>query len=181
MRGITSTSQIHRTERSQVDLGKLFGLRAFSSDAGLRDDLDGRPATIGHDEEHREENHDDHEGGQHNHVHFDISSILIPLPNFSSIQFDKLNSFLESLLWEGKLPPSSTLPPPEILRTKGYIKLEDGRSYILQGVTDLFELTELPRNVSWTQDERQGKLVFIGRGVDAGLSMSVRAYVGIAL
>lgn len=172
VRGINSTLRVHRTERSKVELGELFSLQAYASDTGLR-------GAANTDDCHEHEHDHDHDEGPHVHIHSDIGTVLIPLPTLSTTQFERLNSFLENLLWEGKLPPPSTAPPPEILRTKGYIPLDDGRAYILQGVTDLFELKELMRPDQNEGVRRGGKVVFIGRGVDAGLSTALKAYVGV--
>jgi len=175
VRGINSTLRVHRTEKSRVELGELFGLGAYSSDVSLREDRNRFEITK------EEDNYDhvsQHDGESHDQVHSDISTILIPVPPLSTTQYDRLNSFLETLLWEGKLPPPSTSPAPEILRTKGYITMHDGRSFILQGVTDLFELKELPRDDTDSRVEG-GKVVFIGRGVDAKLSMTLNKYMGL--
>jgi G3E family GTPase len=171
VRSINSTLRVHRTERSKVALRELFNIRAFSTDSGLRN-----PASETATAEREHDHHDDY---PHDHVHSDMSTVLVPLPPLSTSQFDKLNAFLEALLWEGKLPSDDTSPAPEILRTKGYVTLQDGRSFILQGVTDIFELKELPRDQAEVSEVGEGKLVFIGKDVSSALSRAFRDYLGL--
>ena len=52
----------------------------------------------------------------------------------------------------------------DVLRTKGLVRRVDGREYLLQGVTDIFELKEVP--VDKGGEMIGGKVVFIGRNVD---------------
>ena len=183
VRGINSTLRIHRTERSKLDLRNLFGVRAFSTNTEPDEPNRGQSQNP---LEHVHDVVDRHEG---EHVHTDITTVLIPLPTLSAHQFTQLNAFLECLLWEGKLPacsstdqtPLETVPEMEILRTKGYIRIEDGRTFILQGVTDIFELKQLSKENEDTQRAHRegGKVVFIGRGVTLGLHSALEEYIGI--
>ena len=181
---INSTLHLHRTERCRADLSELFGLRAYSTLGKLETSpplLALQHVPSQHDDQY-DLQHDDNMGSRNqdiNHMHDGISTILIPLPVLSTAQLGKLTSFLESLLWESKLPSSSTSSAPEILRTKGYIEMQDGRSYILQGVTDLFELTPLAPDQQTKVDTMPGKVVFIGRGIQVELSLALKKYIGI--
>ena len=110
-----------------------------------------------------------------------ITSTLIPLPPLSEAAFNELNDFLETVLWTDKLPsdPTGSLLSAsgvEVLRIKGLIRRDDGREYVLQGVTDIFELKEMQHGSGkggesaqvqvQVQVQVQGKIVFIGRKVD---------------
>ena len=102
-----------------------------------------------------------------------ITSTLIPLPALTDGAFDRLNDFLESVLWTDKLPYSPTAPKKalskqgvEVLRTKGLLRRTDGREYVLQGVTDIFELKEATAARSDGAGKVEGKIVLIGRRVD---------------
>lgn len=72
------------------------------------------------------------------------------------------------MLWDNKIPGSEAKGTFEIHRCKGRIVLQNGNVQILQGVREVFELTERPG----LQEEAQsvsGKIIFIGRmlaGVD---------------
>ena len=138
-----------------------------------------------------------------------ISTIAIPLPTLSPSQFAALESWLQSLLWENiLLPPlpslaaalehtslndgsgsiSSTAEPVEdkepfsIHRTKGLIHCEDGTAKMLQGVREVFDITDLDNDGgggSDNQSERKGKIVLIGRGLrkedmEASLARALR-------
>lgn len=106
-----------------------------------------------------------------------ITSTLIPLPPLPAAAFNKLNDFLETVLWTDKVPgdPTGSLLSAsgvEVLRIKGLIRRDDGREYVLQGVTDIFELKEMQRGGGKGGESEQvhvqvqGKIVFIGRKVD---------------
>jgi G3E family GTPase len=197
----------------------MFDLRAYSvSDTGLPYWL----SPPSPNEPHREISHQDHvhtHGKAHRHDpshphHNGIRTTLIPLPSLSSSQFDALNTFLEYLLWQRKLPSIASVAPitekhsqisgtastetaeaPEVLRTKGLVRRADnGKEYILQGVTDLFELKEIARPASvggvageertGGGDEREesrieGKVVFIGRGVDKRLNVALHNWLNV--
>jgi G3E family GTPase len=58
--------------------------------------------------------------------------------------------------------------PVDISRTKGLIRLVDGREYVLQGVTDVFELKQVLSEGDKGVEEG-GKIVFIGKGVHDSL------------
>ena len=82
------------------------------------------------------------------------------------------------MLWESRLPDGEAIEGLDILRTKGYFKVEGGGEYVIQGVTDIFEIKEVGAKAGG--EEVQGKLVFIGRGVGQGLRTAFDAFVGIS-
>lgn len=117
----------------------------------------------------------------------------MPLPTLTPPQYDRLSDFLEILLWQSRIPgieEGNTEAQEEggvdILRCKGYIALTDGREYILQGVTDLFELKELEKAPGSTSSLTKegtsvddGKVVFIGKGIGASLKAALLRHVGL--
>lgn len=93
----------------------------------------------------------------------------------------RLDAWLRELLWECNLslpggPMSSpNLPRPSIHRLKGRILLESGAVKMVQGVRDVFDITDLEKEPENRRKETldapkedNGKLVLIGRGL-AGL------------
>jgi hypothetical protein len=91
-------------------------------------------------------------------------------------------------------PVPGSGPEIEILRTKGLIRRADGREYVLQGVTDLFEIKELhkkhihphrPDGRSTETEEPaleqhvEPKIVFIGKGVDHRLNESLHTWLNL--
>ncbi|WVN85093.1 uncharacterized protein L203_100235 [Cryptococcus depauperatus CBS 7841] len=168
---LNPTLRMHHTTNSQVPLEEMFNIRAFSnSDVTDIRQIEGQP-----DHSRTFEclhNHDHDQGAS---LHSKITTALIPLPTLACSQFDKLNSFLESLLWSNQFPSTSS-PAPDILRTKGYITVDDGRAFVLQGVTDLFELTKVDDKKG---EKVQGKIVFIGRGVTGEVKHKLEKWVGL--
>ncbi|BGP53410.1 hypothetical protein JCM8202v2_000969 [Rhodotorula sphaerocarpa] len=143
----------------------------------------------------------------------DISSVTIPLPVLPSVHSGSaFHSIISSLLWEGQLPD---LPPPsgadavprtddppaaatetdpapfdpsslDLLRTKAFLRTQDGRTWILQGVRDIFDLAEVPpRPRGAGEGEGEGerevepKLVLIGRGLADGVEVRRRIEQGL--
>lgn len=170
---INPTLRVHRTERAQIGLDELFNLRAYNAPPPTST-LECTACEEGH-------SHAEHAHGTHAHG---ITTTSIPLPTLSAAQFAALNNFLEEFIWGGALPrrPDESDEEwegeqPEILRTKGYLRLEDGER-VVQGVADLFEIRDVTSNQN--TGEVQPKLVFIGRRVDARLGDVVRAHLGIS-
>lgn len=122
----------------------------------------------------------------------DISSITIPLPVLPSeeeLREGRLGDLLKELIWEGQLPGAavdSEAPPLDLLRTKGFFLVQPpslgagqapppARAFILQGVRETFDITEMPfgseKQDGGEQEEREAikpKLVLIGRGLGNG-------------
>lgn len=148
--------------------------------------------------------HAEHEGHHHHHqgatTHYEmrgISSIKVNIPVMSSARLDALDAWLRSVLWEGCLPESSAntiaekdsaKPKLEILRCKGLFVMQDGARHMLQGVRNLYEITEIipldgvvgPAKVE-ERDEvlhpEVGKLVLIGKGLNEDVRQSLEATV----
>ena len=215
VQSLNPTLKVYETVRGKMPLGNIFNLRAYSdstapelhflrnepngpengtdrTDRRLKQSGDRTGHILEDDLEDHDRNHD------HNHDHDDktgqhlngISTIMIPLPTLSQAQWQQLNLFIETVLWEGRLPSPidgsangdmasrGTEDGAEmtILRCKGLIRVEDGREMMLQGVMDIFELSDVSKNggsqggqsqaLTERQDERgNGKIVFIGKGV----------------
>lgn len=172
--GLNPTLRVHKTTKSQIDLKELFDLRAYTAAPPLPTVAESSAAC----DHHHNHGHDhDHESvGVHNSG---ITTILIPLPQLSHGQYEKLRDFLEILLWK-TIVPNAEKYTPEILRCKGLIRLEGGKELVLQGVTDIFEMKELTEATAGKGEREQaGKVVFIGRRVDERLRTALREYIGV--
>jgi G3E family GTPase len=170
---INPTLRVHRTLRGNVPLAELFDLRAFASPTAAAAALPDVSAC-GCSNADGEHNHDH---SAHVHGANAVATVSIPLPpTISAAQFEKVNAVLEALLWKRTWPSPDTAEgtAPDVLRTKGYAVLDDESARLIQGVSDLFEVRELPH-----KGDVEPKLVFIGRGVDGRLIENVRASVGI--
>ena len=67
-------------------------------------------------------------------------------------------------MWDSRLPEQETGPGFEIHRSKGRLVFDDGPMMMLQGVQEIFELTEAP--ASDEEAPAEGKIILIGRGLD---------------
>jgi G3E family GTPase len=166
-RQINPTLKMHHTVKSRLPLDSLFNIRAFSSDSTGLPLLTSAPNAHDHDHPHQTKAH-----------YNDITTLHIPLPTLTPSQQEKTEFFLQTLLWESRLPEGKTIEGLDILRTKGYFKVEGGGEYVIQGVTDIFEIKEV--GVKAGGEEVQGKLVFIGRGVGQELRTAFDTFVGIS-
>lgn len=193
VKSINPTLKLYHTVKSQIDLGHLFNLQAYSSKPIGENTSPSTPqpcdeSNCGHDHSH------DANTEPSGHIHTTrMKTITMPLPTLTPPQYDRLSDFLEILLWQSRIPgieEGNTKAQEEggvdILRCKGYIALTDGREYILQGVTDLFELKELEKAPGSTSSLTKegtsvddGKVVFIGKGIGASLKAALLRHVGL--
>jgi len=85
----------------------------------------------------------------------------------------KLDAWLRAVCWDATLPGSAASSSSsslsfEVHRIKGRLVLADGRIMHLQGVREIFELTEAGAgNDDGAQPPAEGKIVVIGRGMQA--------------
>jgi hypothetical protein len=97
-----------------------------------------------------------------------MGTITLTFPSLDGQKLDKLDTWLQSVLWEMVLPPPSSLhesPKFAVHRLKGRIPLVHGEVKMIQGVREVFEITDL-RNPSATDEAAwAGKLVLIGKNV----------------
>ncbi|KAG9228966.1 COBW domain-containing protein [Amylocarpus encephaloides] len=109
----------------------------------------------------------------HSHLDPTISTISISTPIITVDQLPDLDSWLQSILWESKLPlPHASSSGDyanfahEIHRLKAWIPLVNGEAKIVQGVRDVFEILDAPSNVS-TEGRLEGKMVLVGKGLSS--------------
>lgn len=108
-----------------------------------------------------------------------IGTISLMLPPLGQDGYAKLEAWLRSVCWETTLP-STTLRASvsgvgdniEVHRIKGRIIVTDGRTFMLQGVREVFELVDTSEHSGGGSREasalnREGKIVVIGRGLEA--------------
>ncbi|KFZ22872.1 hypothetical protein V502_02665 [Pseudogymnoascus sp. VKM F-4520 (FW-2644)] len=105
----------------------------------------------------------------HSHLDPRISTVTIKVPPVKEEQLPKLDAWLRSILWDSKLPDSSTEPAPapseqsptfEIYRLKARLPMSDGSVKIVQGVRDVFEIKDALNQTQQTQPElEEGKIV----------------------
>jgi G3E family GTPase len=167
IRAINSLAKIHVTSHSQVPQleGVVLDLHAY--DSVQTEDLDF--AAKGH-----------------SHLDPSISTISLSLPVLNPSRLERLDSWLQSVLWESKLPlfeGSATTEGLnfEIHRMKGRVSAEDGSIKLLQGVREVFEILDARESgrESRSTEASSGKLVLIGRGLrDEPFRQSISRYLG---
>ncbi|KAL9580185.1 MAG: hypothetical protein Q9212_004645 [Teloschistes hypoglaucus] len=104
-----------------------------------------------------------------------ISTLKLHLPTLHPKQVDNLLPWLRSVLWDSKLPPTAANADTTnskdlaIHRTKGQIPVSDGRTLMIQGVRDIFDIVEQTstssQEASVNRAELGGKIVLIGKGL----------------
>ncbi|GAA5884838.1 hypothetical protein JCM6882_007116 [Rhodosporidiobolus microsporus] len=204
LRFINSTALIHRTTRSSLDLSLILDLNIYASPSApmhhetfapfSQPSSDTNAACTDCAEGH------DHSTPTHPHPPSfsssphanDISSVTLPVPVLRDVRNGAFHELLSTLVWEGRLPPLSSQAQTQeddslsldLLRTKGFLRTSDGRAWILQGVRDIFDVTEVPPAVL-EKEKREGreevksKVVLIGRGLGDGEEVKKRWEVGL--
>lgn len=100
-----------------------------------------------------------------------ISTLSFTIDKISQECVPKVDAWLRSLLWERRLPhsqPTNTslrkIEDFEIHRLKGLLCLTDGGTQIIQGVQEVFEITETDSRHT-SASGGLCKIVLIGRGL----------------
>ncbi|KAL1956122.1 hypothetical protein VTO42DRAFT_7641 [Malbranchea cinnamomea] len=94
-----------------------------------------------------------------------ISTLSFTFPDIPEEKVPQLDAWLRSVLWDHQLPSSNGLNPDfEIHRLKGIIRLTNSEIKIIQGVREVFEITESERR-TLPADVPASKIVLIGRGL----------------
>ncbi|KAI5366046.1 putative cobW/HypB/UreG, nucleotide-binding domain, cobalamin (vitamin B12) biosynthesis CobW [Septoria linicola] len=110
----------------------------------------------------------------HSHLDPAIGTMTLSLPVLDDQGVQRLDSWLQSVLWEARLPGTAEAAVDasnanwEIHRSKGRMPLTNGRLKMLQGVREIFDLIDGAVDADTAEgesDQKQGKLVFIGRNI----------------
>ena len=101
-----------------------------------------------------------------------ISTTKIDFSPLTDPQLKLLDAWLRSVLWDSKLPVLSsagqedeTIPTFEIHRLKGRIMTAAGSFKMIQGVREVFEITNVQEQPEQSGSTGRGKIVLIGRGL----------------
>ena len=157
IREVNAEAPIYVAERSKVALDLLLDIKAFDPSKYL--EVDSEHVECSH-EHHHEHAHDHHHSHKHGNSSHDNSIITVTMTEPGSVNLDKFESWLGSLLWDdsGQI---------NIFRCKGQVSVKDDPcKYVLQGVHTIFNVE--PTSVVWKKEEpRVNRLLFIGRGFDS--------------
>ena len=95
-----------------------------------------------------------------------MSTVTVPLPLLDEQGLGRLDMWLRLVLWEMTIPGlPSKLFDFAVHRLKGKVPLKDGQIKMVQGVREVFDITDLPSDISEEQTGLAGKLVLIGKNV----------------
>lgn len=143
VKGINSSTPIHTTSFGDIDLAKILDLHAFEANTEkLTESINYMNSSTYHDDR--------------------IATVTITFPFFENGEFNKVESFLQYVLWEN----TANNNPIEIHRVKGILvnksknKQLDVR--VIQGVRETYDIIEGGRLVDGIT---QNKLVFIGKNL----------------
>ena len=169
IRRLNPTAPIHQTVKGKLDdLKQIIGLNAYASNP-FRHTPSLASSIIQADHDHA---HD------HAHAHVEIggiSSMILPLPILNHDQLKSFDRWLSTLLWECSIPLMTQSSVSiaelkiEILRCKGIVNTVEKKTFLIQGVRTLYELTEIPQSpATEANDDTSGKLALIGRFLSPG-------------
>jgi G3E family GTPase len=158
---VNPVAQVFRTIKGQIDLKHVMGIGAYTSPPPLQHK---KHETIGG------HNHGETEHSTHYELR-GITSLQVACPVLTSTRLEKLDEWIRTVLWERHLPNGSHDIDVEVLRCKGLFTTESGEQLVLQGVRNLYEITQLDGGVVGVPDE--GKIVLIGKGLGAEVRRSL--------
>ncbi|PBK97759.1 cobW-domain-containing protein [Armillaria gallica] len=163
VRRINPAAPLHKTVRGQVDIGSIVNIEAYST----------RPKFPVHHHDHSVDH--DHHSEQNHYELRGISSVQVTCPALSQEKLDKLDAWIRSVLWENQLPEGTQSSDLQILRCKGLVVTDTGDQYVLQGVRSMYDMSRVEEEVVGVPE--QGKLVFIGKGLDSVVRKSLEDVV----
>jgi len=168
IRRMNSLAKIHRTQRAQIDVGKILNIKARDLNAPLAMPAAGEPDEAAHhhngnqhdDEgEHNGHAHEDENGshGQAEHSHYHDEKVR----SFSIVE-DRPLDLKKTETWISELVSSMG---ENIYRCKGILFIQgQPKRVVFQGVQMMFDATP---DRFWKPDEnRQSRMVFIGKELD---------------
>jgi len=160
---LNPTAPIVQTVKGEINLARILSLQAYTK---MPEFVDSHPI------------HEDHVHDENcSHLN-DITSLAIPLPRLTPTQVKKLDEWIRSLLWEGRLPPPAESRKVEVLRCKGIWWTTDGKTFVLQGVRSLYETYEEKAGSEEETSFKDGKIVLIGKGLDNEVPDNLKAMLG---
>ncbi|MBI3415387.1 MAG: GTP-binding protein [Verrucomicrobia bacterium] len=163
IRRMNPLARIHHTHKSQIDVAKIFNLKARDLTAPLTmpepEHPHGHPEHVhdehcGHDHDH-DHGHDEHEHHHHEHAH-DESVRSFFISDERALDLKKIEAWLGEVI--------NTLGP-NIYRSKGILHIKgQGKRVVFQGVQQMFDAA--PERFWNAGEKRVNQLVFIGKELD---------------
>ncbi|KAM0303441.1 hypothetical protein ACHAO8_011497 [Botrytis cinerea] len=114
----------------------------------------------------------------HSHLDPTITTLTLTTPPLPPTSVPHLDAWLRSLLWDSRIPSSTSSPSPEIHRLKARLPLTNHTTKTIQAVREVFEIlddvspkttpattTAPPTNEMESDLHSEGKIVLIGRNI----------------
>ena len=141
IKGINSSTPIHTTSFGDIDLNKILDLHAFEANTEkLTESLNYINNSTYHDDR--------------------ITTVTLKFPFFEKNQFDKVESFLQYVLWENM----ANNKPIEVHRIKGVlVKKCENEEVDIRVIQSVRETYDIIRGGTMVQGIDENKLVFIGK------------------
>lgn len=93
---------------------------------------------------------------RHSHADHALSTVVIKLPTLNSQKLADVEAKIQHVLWENDVSGHNVV----VHRLKGKLQVEPGHTKIVQGVREIYEITDVTY-----EPEGICKLVFIGKGL----------------
>lgn len=151
LRQLNKLAKIHRAERSQIDFGKILGVKARDLNAPL--ELPAEPAAPAHDCDDPDctDEHHHHEHGHHDEA---VKSFFITEDR--PLDLKKVEAWLGDVIND---------LGPNIYRSKGILNIQgQPKRVVFQGVQMMFDAQ--PDRLWNAGEKKQSQLVFIGKDLD---------------
>lgn len=163
LRRMNRLAQIHRTERSQIDVSKILNVRARDLAAPVIPLLAESSEAHRHDEHCSHSEHDHSHGCEHDHDHshgdhglHDDKVTSFVITEERPLDLKKTEQWLAELLGKSG---------EQIYRSKGILHIKgQAKRVVFQGVQMMFD--NAPDRFWNPGEKRQSQLVFIGREID---------------
>lgn len=165
IRRMNPLAKIHHTHRSQIDMAKIFNLKArdLTTPLAMPEPEHAHHAHHDHDHEcneHCDHDHDhDHAHGEHGHHHEHAHDDAVKsffISDERALDLKKVEAWLGEVI--------NTLGA-NIYRSKGILHIKgQGKRIVFQGVQMMFDAA--PERFWNAGEKRQSQLVFIGKELD---------------
>jgi len=159
---------VYRTIQGQVDLALVMGIMAYASPPSFQ-----KVTSVPHNDDYHHDG-DITDDLTHTHpTHYEargISSLQVICPALSPSHLERLDEWIRIILWENHLPHDDR--ELRILRCKGLFTMQSGEQYVLQGVQNLYEISQVDEG-HVTGVPEPGKLVLIGKGLSDAVRRSL--------
>jgi G3E family GTPase len=159
---------VYRTTQGQVDLALVMGIMAYASPPSFQ-----RVTSVPHNDDHHHDSGITNDSPHTHPTHYEargISSLQVICPTLSPLHLERLDEWIRTVLWENHLPHDDH--ELRILRCKGLFTMRSGEQYVLQGVQNMYEISQVDEG-RVTGVPEHGKLVLIGKGLSDAVRRSL--------